>query len=49
MKDGRPDFNWFNSQEEMQDFIDNNKLDGIFGAMEIIEFKELDVDFKVGK
>lgn len=49
LKDGKAQFDWFESQEEMQFFIDNNNLEGIFGAIEVTGCRELDINFNVNK
>jgi hypothetical protein len=45
LKDGYAQFDWFESLEEMQDFIDRIKPDDIYETQRIIATEEVEVKF----
>ena len=45
LKDKKPQFDWFESEEDMQLFIDCTKIEEIFGAIEVTGSKEININF----
>lgn len=45
LSDSVPQYEWFETEEEMQNFIDGNEIEGIFDAIEILASNDVDVDF----
>ena len=45
VQDGHAKFEWFETEEEMQDFIDTTSIDRIFDALKIENSTEVEVSF----